>query len=171
MNKMQEIRIEKLTLNVGAGKDQGKLEKGLKLIKHLTGRDGIKTITQKRIPGWSLRPGLPIGCKLTLRDKELIKSLLTKIVASKNNSLKSKQFDSEGNLSIGIHEYIDIPDINYDPDIGILGFEVCITLQRPGFRIKKRKLQKKKIPKKHRITKEQAIVFMEKEFQVKIEAN
>ena len=140
MNKMQEIRIEKLTLNVGAGKDQGKLEKGLKLIKHLTGREGVKTITQKRIPGWSLRPGLPIGCKLTLRDKDLIKSLLAKIIASKNNSLKAKQFDTGGNLSIGIHEYIDIPDINYDPDIGILGFEICITLQRPGFRIKKRKL-------------------------------
>jgi large subunit ribosomal protein L5 len=171
MNKMQEIRIEKLTLNVGAGKDQGKLEKGLKLIKHLTGREGVKTITQKRIPGWSLRPGLPIGCKLTLRDKDLIKSLLAKIIASKNNSLKAKQFDTGGNLSIGIHEYIDIPDINYDPDIGILGFEICITLQRPGFRIKKRKLQKKKVPKKHRITKDQAISFMEKEFQVKIEAN
>lgn len=171
MNKMQEIRIEKLTLNVGAGKDQGKLDKGLKLIKHIAGRDGVKTITQKRIPGWGLRPGLPIGCKLTLRDKEQVKELLKKILESKDNTLKPTQIDNEGNLSIGVHEYIDIPGIEYNPDIGILGFEVCVTLQRAGFRIKRRKLQKKKVPKKHRVTKEEAITFMEKEFNVKVEAS
>ena len=66
---MKEIRIEKITLNIGAGKDADKLEKGIKLIKNITGRPPIKTYTKKRIPGWGLRPGLPIGCKLTLRKK------------------------------------------------------------------------------------------------------
>ena len=171
MNKMQEIRIEKLTLNIGAGKDQGKLDKGLKLIKHISGRDGVKTITQKRIPGWGLRPGLPIGCKLTIRDGVKVKELLKKIFESKDNTIKPTQLDNEGNLSIGVHEYIDIPGIEYNPDIGILGFELCVTLQRPGFRIKKRKVQKKKIPGKHRISKEDALSFFEKEFQIKIEAS
>ena len=52
MNLMREIRIEKVTLNVGAGKDQDKLKKAQKLLKHITGIEPIKTITQKRIAGW-----------------------------------------------------------------------------------------------------------------------
>ena len=32
-----------------------------------------------------------------------------------------RSIDNEGNLSFGIKEYIDIPEIKYDPNIGILG--------------------------------------------------
>jgi len=63
MNPMKNIKIEKLTFNFGSGKDQSKLDKGMILIKHVTGMDPVKTITQKRIPSWGLRPGLPVGCK------------------------------------------------------------------------------------------------------------
>ena len=70
MNPMQVPRIEKITLNVGAGKDQARLEKGVALLKMITGIDPVKTVTAKRIPGWGLRPGLPIGCKLTLRKQK-----------------------------------------------------------------------------------------------------
>jgi ribosomal protein L5 len=42
MNKMKEIRIEKVTLNVGAGKDQKVLEKGIKLLTNLTGTAPVK---------------------------------------------------------------------------------------------------------------------------------
>ena len=79
MNEMKNIKIEKITLNIGAGKDQSKLEKGIKLLKMLTGIVPIKTTSTKRIPGWGLRIGLPIGCKLTLRKKaarEILKRLL-----------------------------------------------------------------------------------------------
>ena len=56
MNPMKEIRIEKLTLNIGAGKDVELLKKGVKLIKHITGIEPVKTITQKRIPAlWWFR--------------------------------------------------------------------------------------------------------------------
>ena len=75
MNVMKTIRIEKITLNVGAGKDQNKLEKGMKLLQKVTGIEPIKTFTSKRIPGWGLRPGLPIGCKITLRREEAEKLL------------------------------------------------------------------------------------------------
>jgi len=79
MNPMRNIRIEKITLNVGAGKEQTRLEKGVLLLKGLTGINPVKTFTNKRIPSWGLRPGLPIGCKLTLRKKkaeEILKRLL-----------------------------------------------------------------------------------------------
>ena len=167
MNPMRQIRIEKITLNIGAGKEQTKLEKGMKLLKNITGIDPIQTITNKRIPGWGLRPGLPIGCKITLRNDNA-KEILKRLLEAKDNKLKPTQFDDQGNLAFGIPEYIDIPGVKYDPEIGVIGLEICVTLERPGFRIKKRKIQKRKIPPKHIIKKEEAIEFMEKNFNIKV---
>jgi len=167
MTTMREIRIEKLTLNVGAGKSIEKLEKGVKLIKNLTGIDPVKTITQKRIPTWGLRPGLPIGCKVTLR-KDAAKELFGRILAAKDFTLKDSNIDNEGNVSFGLTEYIDIPGIKYDPTIGIMGFQVCLTLERPGFRVKKRRMMPRKLPLNHRIPKADAIAFVQKTFNAKI---
>jgi len=167
MNSMREIRIGKLTLNIGAGKDQVKLKKAEKLLKLITGITPVKTITQKRIAGWGLRPGLPIGCKITLR-KKAARELFVRLLKAKENKLPESCFDDSGNISFGIHEYIDIPDAKYDPEIGIIGLQTSITLERPGFRIKKRKLEKKKIPKTHKISKQNAIDYFKKEFNVKV---
>jgi len=164
MNPMQQIRIEKITLNVGAGKEQKQLEKGVKLLQLITGREPMKTTAKKRIPSWGLRPGLPIGCKLTLRGEEAEK-LLKRLLEAKDNKIKTTQFDESGSVSFGIHEYIDIPGVEYNPEIGIMGFEVCVTLERPGFRIKRRKYQRKKI-KKHAITKDEAVKFMKQNFKI-----
>jgi large subunit ribosomal protein L5 len=167
VNVMRQIKISKITLNIGAGKSTDKLEKGVKLLKAITGINPVKTTTNKRIPGWGLRPGLPIGCKLTLRDDSSIE-LLKRLIQSRANKLAASQFDNEGNVAFGIPEYIDIPGVNYDPAIGIMGLEVCVTLERPGFRIKKRKIMKRKIPASHRITKEEAIDFMKDKFGITV---
>ena len=169
MNSMKNIRVEKVTLNIGAGKDQAKLEKGLILLNTITNATPIKTITNKRIQEWGLRPGLPIGCKLTLRKERAIK-LLPRLLDAVDNRLMERQFDGNGNIAFGIHEYIEIPGVKYDPKIGIMGLEVCITLERPGYRIKRRRLLNRRIPKRHRISKQEAIEFMTKNFNTKVEA-
>ncbi len=157
-NIMQQIKIGKLTLNIGAGKNESLLKKGLVLLKKLSPLSPVKTITNKRIPGWGLRPGLAIGCKVTVRDNAL--ELLKKLLVAKDNQLKSSCFDNNGNFSFGIAEYIDIEGLEYDPDLKIFGLEVAVTLERPGYRIKKRKISPKKIGKKHLINKENAISFV-----------
>ena len=167
MNIMRQIRIEKVNLNIGAGKDQTKLEKGLKLIKSIADHTPVKTFTKKRIQEWGLRPGLPIGCKLTLRKKKAL-DLLKRLLEAKDNTLQISNLDNEGNISFGISEYIDIPGVNYDPDIGIMGLQVCITLKRKGFRIRRRILKRQVIPRKHRIKKEEAIDFMKNTFNLKV---
>jgi large subunit ribosomal protein L5 len=167
MNPMRNLRIEKLTLNIGAGKDTQKLDKGVTLLKAITGIEPVKTVTMKRIPNWGLRPGLPIGCKLTLR-KQPAAELIKRLLRAKENKLNQTQFDKGGNISFGIQEYIDIPGVAYDPKIGILGLQVCITLQRPGYRIKHRRLRQKKVPQAHRVTREEAMDFMQKSFNISI---
>jgi len=164
---MKKIRIDKVTLNLGAGKDEDRLKKGKKLLKQITGVEPVNTFTKKRIPGWGLRPGLAIGCKITLRHKKAIE-ILKNLLEAKDNVLSLDNFDNQGNLSFGIAEYIDIPGMKYDPEIKIMGLEVAITLERPGFRIKRRRIKKKGISKKHMIAKEESVTFMKKEFGIKI---
>lgn len=167
MNPMQQIKVEKLTLNVGAGKDAKLLEKGIKVITSIAGTAPVKTITQKRIPGWGLRPGLPIGCKLTLRGEQAQK-LIPRLLVAKENKLSNKNFDEAGNISFGIPEYIDIEGAEYDPKIGIIGLQACITLSRPGYRIKTRRIRPQKV-KKQRVNREDAVAFMNEKFQTKVE--
>jgi|SRR3989344_1385860 len=164
-NVMKRIKIEKITLNVGAGKDEEKLKRGVKLLHKITGIEPLKTITSKRIPGWSLRPGLAIGCKITLRGKKA-EELLRRLLAAGGNKIKKSQFDAHGNFSFGVPEYVDVPGVDYDPEIKIMGFEVAVTLERPGYRIKKRKFQQKKISTAHGIKVTEALEFLKTEFGV-----
>lgn len=159
-NKMKEIRFEKLSLNIGAGKNEDLLKKGLKLLQKLSPVKPVKTITQKRIPGWGLRPGLAIGCKVTVRNN--CEQLLKRLMAAKENKLKESNFDENGNFSFGIPEYIDIEGLEYDPDLKIIGLEVAVSLERPGFRVKRRKNKSKSVGKTHKISKEEAISFVQK---------
>ncbi len=159
-NIMQKIRIAKVTLNIGAGKNEEHLKKGLKLLEKLAPTAPVKTFTRKRIPGWGLRPGLAIGCKVTVRKNA--EALLKRLLAAKRMALSPKNFDQQGNFSFGIPEYIDIAGLEYDPDLKILGLEVAVTLERPGFRVKRRKVNATAVGKSHRLTPGDAIAFVQR---------
>ena len=164
---MKEIRVEKVTLNIGAGKEQAVLEKGVKLLSQLSGVKPVKTVTQKRIAAWGLRPNLPIGCKVTIR-KEEAETMIKRLLHAKEQRLSRKQFDNQGNLAFGLKEYIDIEGAKYNHEVGLMGLEACITLTRPGYRVKNRRLKKGKIPTDHRITQQEAVEFMKNKFNVNI---
>jgi large subunit ribosomal protein L5 len=102
-----------------------------------------------------------------LRKKEALE-LLKRLFEAKDNTLQVSNLDNEGNISFGINEYIDIPGVKYDPDIGIMGLQVCITLKRSGFRVKSRALKRHAIPRKHRVKREDAIDFMKNMFNLKV---
>lgn len=166
-NPMQVPRIEKVVVNIGAGESGEKLIKAEKLLERLTERKPIRTISKHKIPSWGLKKGDPIGCKVTLRGKEA-EEFLKRGFSAKDNQLKESNFDEYGNLSFGVHEYIDIPGIKYDPDIGIFGMDIAVTMERPGYRIKRRKLKKRKIPSRNLVSKEESIEFIKKKFGINI---
>ena len=166
-NSMRSIRIVKVTLNVGAGKDESKLKKGLALLGKLATVTPVKTTTKRRIPTWGLRPGLAIGCKVTVREDT--QKLLRRLLVAKRGTLKASNFDASGNVSFGIPEYIDIEGLEYDPDLKIMGLEVAVTLERPGYRVKKRRIKTTPVGKSHQITREEAQNFMAETFGLKIE--
>ena len=166
MNPMREIRLEKVTINIGAGEAGPKLEMAKKLLEKLSGKKVVVTKTHKRTTfGGAKRR--PIGVKVTLRGDKA-KEFLGSVLKANENRISPDQFDSSGNFSMGIKEYIDIPGVKYDPEISIMGMDVCITLVRPGFRVKKRMIRPRKIGKNHRITVEEAREWLKKEYDVTI---
>lgn len=159
---MRKIKIEKVVLGVGGTADG--LEKGFKLLKILTNKNPAKIKSKKRIPTWGVRPGLEVGAVVTLRKD--FDELLKKLLISIDNTLKYKQI-SENNFSFGIKEYIEIPGIEYQRDIGIIGLDVTIVFKRSGRRVGQRKIKRGKVSKKQVITPEEIIKFMEENFQTK----
>jgi len=166
-NSMLEPRIAKVTINIGVGESGEKLEKAEKVLEMLTGKKPVKTIAKRTNKDFGIRKDMPIGCKVTLRKKEA-EEFLIKALKIRNNKIPYYSFDDEGNLSFGIPDYTLFPDQKYDPEIGIFGMDVCVTLERPGYRIKHRKIKRRKIPVKHRITREEAMEFMKKKFNVEV---
>ena len=165
-NPMREIEIEKMVLNCGGTDD--KLEKSIKLLKMITEDRKIYQISStKRIPAFGISPGKKSGCKVTIRDKEKIVELLKRFFAALDNEIKKKQI-TENHVSLGIHEYIEVPGLEYDRDIGILGFEASVVFKRKGKRVKMKKIKKGKYPKRQNVTKEEISDFLIKNFNVEV---
>ncbi len=164
-NPMREIRIEKVTINIGCGEGGEKLERGVKLLEKLTGKKPLITKTHKRTT-FGMAKNRPIGTKVTLRGNDAIE-FLKRAFDAVENKIPSSSFDEFGNFSFGIKEYIDIPGMKFDPEIGIYGMDVCVTLERPGYRVKRKKI-KSKIGKKHVIKREEAQAWVKEKFGVEL---
>ncbi len=164
---MKEPKIEKTVLNIGTGQSGSPVMNAKKILRDLTSRDPIETKAKGTNPEWGIRKGLSIGALVTLRG-EKSKEILRKLFEAKNQQLKSESFDERGNVSFGIEEHIEIPGMEYDPDIGIHGLDITISMGRPGYRIQRRRIRQKEVSKEHILTKDESIDFFKREFDVEI---
>jgi len=167
-NLMRKIYVDKVVVNIGVGESGAELERAVKILELVTKKHGVKTKCRVKLPTWGIRPGLPIGCKTTLRGKEAI-DFIDLTLKAKKYILKKKSFSKDGNFSYGIKEYLDVPGIKYNPELGIRGFDVCVSLRRRGYRVKLRKLKSTKVGKNHLVTKEDAMNFAKDNLKVVIE--
>ncbi|HXG73205.1 MAG TPA: 50S ribosomal protein L5 [Candidatus Nitrosotenuis sp.] len=166
-NTMKQIRLEKVVLNMGVGKSGEAIEIAKKALDQITGKKSCARDAKATQRDWGVRKGEPIGVAVTVRGQDAA-TLLKRLFEAVGNRVKGKSFDDFGNVSFGIKEHIDIPGIKYDPQIGILGLEAAVTLTRPGFSIRVRSRHKASVGKHHRISKEEAIEFLTREFGVAI---
>lgn len=167
MNRMRDIRIDKVVVNIGVGEAGEKLIKAEKVLDLLTHRKSVRTLSRTTNKDLGIRRGMPIGCKVTLRGEDALQFLKGAFWV-KNNRIAGYSFDLEGNFSFGIADYTDFKDMKYDPDIGIFGMDICVTLGRSGLRVKERKRAQAKIPKSHRLTPAEAKEFVRTTLNVEV---
>ena len=71
-NIFEVPKIKKIILNmgIGEGKDDSKLiDKALEDLTLISGQKAVKTKSKKAISGFKIREGMPLGVKVTLRNK------------------------------------------------------------------------------------------------------
>jgi large subunit ribosomal protein L5 len=165
---MKRISVDKIVINIGVGKSGEPIEKAKKALLELTGQQPAVRGAKKTVRDFGIHKGEPIGTIVTLRREPALE-FLKRVIAAKRNVLKASSFDNYGNISLGIHEHIDIPGTKYNPEIGIFGMDVNVVLSRPGYRIAKKSRKNAQIGRTHRINKEEAIDFFKQEFGAEVE--
>ncbi len=166
-NVMKKISLEKIVLNMGVGKSGDAIEVSKKALDQISGKKSCARDAKETQRDFGVRKGEPIGVAVTIRGNDAVE-LAKRLFEAKGNEVKGRSFDDFGNFSFGILEHIDIPNVKYDPKIGILGLDVAMALTRPGFGIRKRSKHKASVGKSHRISKQEAKDFVSEEFGVTI---
>lgn len=162
---MRKPRIDKITVNMGVGASGLQLEKAMTVLESLTGQKPVKRNSRKTIRGWGIRKYEPISTIVTLRGVEAVE-FLKRTLEIHENQILIGAIDNLGNFAFGIKEHIEIPGTQYDPKLGIFGMDICVNINRKGHRISKRSYKKKKIPKKHKMEKQEAMLFLQDELGV-----
>ncbi|MFB6155634.1 MAG: 50S ribosomal protein L5 [Haloferacaceae archaeon] len=162
---MREPRIEKVVVHMGVGEGGRELAKAEDILEEITGQRSVRTQAKRTIQEFGVRQGDPIGAKVTLRDEQAREFLETALPLV---TLSRTQFDETGNFSFGVEEHTDFPSQEYDPQIGIYGLDVTVNLVRPGYRVTKRDKASGTIPSSHRLTVDDAVTFLESNFDVTV---
>ncbi len=133
-NIFEVPKINKIILNmgVGEGKEDSKLiDKAVEDLSLISGQKAVKTKSKKAISGFKIREGMPLGAKVTLRNKimyEFLDRLINIAIPRIRDfrGLNSKSFDGKGNFSMGIKEHVIFPEINFDKVDKIRGLDITI---------------------------------------------
>ena len=133
-NMFEVPKLEKVIINmgIGDGKEDTKLiDKALEDLSLISGQKAIKTKSKKAISGFKIRAGMPLGVKVTLRNKVMYEFLdrLVNIAIPRIRDfrgLNMKSFDGNGNFSMGIKEHVIFPEINFDKVEKIRGMDITI---------------------------------------------
>jgi large subunit ribosomal protein L5 len=164
---MRDLNIEKVVINISVGEAGERLEKAERVIDILTGRKPIKRRAKSTIKDWGLRKGMPVAVKVTLRHK-VAEDFLKRAFWTKSNRISVYSFDDEGNFSLGISDYTDFENMKYDPDIGSFGMDISVLLRRKGSRVEKRRIKRRRIPRTHRVEREEGIEFVKQRFNLEV---
>jgi large subunit ribosomal protein L5 len=166
-NPMLIPRVMAVTLNIAVGRSGEVLERAGKVLEELTGQKPVERRAKRTIREFGIRKKEPIAVSVTVRGKKAVE-LLDRVAEAVGRRIKASSFDEFGNFAFGIKEHIDIPGVKYRADIGIFGMDVIVTMGRAGYRIARRRIERRRIPLRHRLSKAESILFVEKYLNLQV---
>merc|ERR1712177_98436 len=162
-NKMREIKIEKLILNLCTGEGGDKLTKAAKVLEDLTDQKPVESKARYTVRTFGIRRNEKIAVHVTVRGAKA-EEILERGLKVKEYELRKRNFSETGNFGFGISEHIDL-GIKYDPAIGIYGMDFYCCMTRPGERVAKRRRCKSKIGAGHLIRQEETLKWFKNRFE------
>jgi large subunit ribosomal protein L5 len=156
---MRELKVAKVTVNIGVGQAGDRLEKAEKVLAGLTGRKPMRTTARGSHRDWQVREGQPIGVKVTLRGEAAV-DFAKRALWTRNFRVADWSFDREGNLNFGIPDHTAFEGQKYNPEIGVFGMDIAVTVERPGFRVKHRRVRARRLPAHHRVDRGESKAFL-----------
>lgn len=166
-NAMRDIKVYKVVVNIGVGEAGERLVKAEKVLQMLTGQKPVRTQARMTNRDFNIRKLMPLGVKVTLRGKNAV-DFVNRALWTKENTVAEYSFDKEGNFSFGVKDHTGFEGVKYDPEIGVFGMDISVVLRRSGYRVAERKKERKKLPARQRISRDEGIAFAEKLFKAVI---
>ena len=128
-------KLNKVVINMGLGsstKDSKIMEEAVKELALISGQKPIVTRAKKSISNFGVRKGMPVGCKVTLRNDRMYDFLdkFINIAMARIRDFRGvppDSFDGRGNYTIGIKEQLIFPEIEFDQVTHTLGMDITIV--------------------------------------------
>lgn len=166
-NPMRALRIGKVVVNMGVGASGDPLDHAQTIMEQLTGQKPCQRYAKQTIRGFNIRKREPIACMVTLRGQKA-EDFLIKALQANDKKINPHSFDRWGNFAFGIKEHIDIPGTRYDPNLGITGMDIMVTVERSGYHIDERKHARGKIGTYQKVTPDESKEFIKKKFGIEV---
>ena len=134
-NVMQIPGLTKIVVNMGVGdaaRDSKVINGALEDLTAITGQKPQLRRAKKSIANFKLREGMPIGAKVTLRGDrmwEFLDRLLTVALPRIRDfrGLNDKQFDGNGNYTVGLSEQTMFDEIDIDKIDRVRGMDITLV--------------------------------------------
>jgi len=134
-NPMAVPRLNKIVVNMGVGEatQNAKLiDPAVNELGQIAGQKPVVTRAKKSIAAFKVREGMPIGAMVTLRGDrmyEFFDRLVTVVLPRVRDfrGVSTKSFDGRGNYTLGLHDQLIFPEIDYAKVDKMKGMNVTIV--------------------------------------------
>ncbi len=134
-NAMAVPRLNKIVVNMGVGEatqNAKVLDPAVNELGQITGQKPVVTRARKSIAAFKVREGQAIGAMVTLRGDRMYEFFdrLVSVVLPRVRDFRgvsTKSFDGRGNYTLGLHDQLIFPEIQYEKVNNQKGMNVTIV--------------------------------------------